>query len=347
MVQYQLKLRLTTKQESTLNEWLFILTSVWNWAVRKIELDAHDHIYHSPHSFQNLLAGHGPKLGIPSHTIQGMLSAAHGAWTRRFKRLSRRPRLKGRRNRLNSIPFPDPLRRPEGNRLSVCGLGSVRYHKMWIPDGQIKCGRIVKRPSGWYLCLLIDAEPRAIPHVADGQIGIDPGFASLLSFSTGEKIEHPRELEVLEKRLAQAHRGHDAKLAGRLQERIANQRRDRNHKLSRRLVAENALIVFSTDDYSAVARTFGKSVASAGHYQLRSLLTYKCRAGGRRYVEVAAKNSTRTCSSCRCLSGPTGLAGLSVRQWACVECGVSHDRDVNAAVNTLIAGAGTAHEGAA
>jgi transposase len=42
-----------------------------------------------------------------------------------------------------------------------------------------------------------------------------------------------------------------------------------------------------------------------------------------------------------------GLAGLSVRQWVCVECGTPHDRVANAAVNTLIAGAGMAHERAA
>ena len=40
------------------------------------------------------------------------------------------------------------------------------------------------------------------------------------------------------------------------------------------------------------------------------------------------------------LSGPTGYAGLAVRQWTCSACGAVHDRDVNAAINTLIAGVG-------
>jgi hypothetical protein len=31
----------------------------------------------------------------------------------------------------------------------------VRYHKQELPDGKIKYGRIVKRASGWYLCLFI------------------------------------------------------------------------------------------------------------------------------------------------------------------------------------------------
>ncbi|HXH11185.1 MAG TPA: zinc ribbon domain-containing protein [Alphaproteobacteria bacterium] len=59
---------------------------------------------------------------------------------------------------------------------------------------------------------------------------------------------------------------------------------------------------------------------------------------------MSPKFSTKTCSACRSLSGPTGYTGLSVRQWTCVVCGTTHDRDVNAAMNTLAAGVGTTHE---
>lgn len=327
-----------------LEQWLPILGSVWNFGLRKIELNARDKIYFSTHEFHNLLAGHGPKLGIPSHTLQGTLSTVYIAWQRYFKKLAKRPRLKGFRNKLNSIPFPDPFRAPVDNRIRVQGIGKVRFHKQDLPEGKIKCGRIVKRVSGWYLCLFIDAQPKAIPHVAHGQLGIDPGFNSLLTLSTGEKIDHPRELEKSARCLAQAQRGGRKKQAGRIQERIANQRKDRNHKLSRRLVAENAVIRFSADDHRVIASRFGKSVASSSHGQLRRMLSYKCTQSGRAYDEPVSRFSTKTCSACGSRCGPTGWAGLKVRQWMCVECGSSHDRDVNAAINTLRAGAGWALE---
>jgi len=73
MIQRQLKLRLTTAQTQQLDTWLWHLTGVWNWAVKKMEADAHDGIYYSQKAFHNLLADHGKKLGIPSHTLQGML----------------------------------------------------------------------------------------------------------------------------------------------------------------------------------------------------------------------------------------------------------------------------------
>ena len=79
------------------------------------------------------------------------------------------------------------------------------------------------------------------------------------------------------------------------------------------------------------------------HGGLRVMLASKCRQAGRAYLEVSNRNSTRACSSCGALTGPQGLRGLSVRVWACA-CGATHDRDVNAAVNTLKFGAALAHE---
>lgn len=343
MIQTQLKIRSNKKLEETCDQWLFHLASVYNFAVRKIELNAADKIYFNRNDFQNLLSGHGKKLDIPSHTLQGILSTVYDAWKRCFRKQGGKPRLKGMRNKLTSIPFPDPIKEPKGNRIGLPGIGSVRFHKQEIPVGEIKCGRLVKRASGWYLCLSIDAEPKLIERVGYGKIGIDPGFKILLATSDGEVIEHPRELEALAERLSQAQRGHNKKLASRIQEHIANKRKDRNHKLSHRLVSENVVIAWSKDNIKGVASKFGKSVASSAHAQLRSMLSYKSPKSGTEFIEVASKNSTRACSECGCLSGPIGFAGLSVRQWVC-SCGAKHDRDINAARNTLLAAAGYAVE---
>jgi putative transposase len=344
MIQAQLKLRLNTVQENHLAGWLWNLTGVWNWAVRKIELDAKNKVYYGAKDFQNLLANHSDRMEIPSHSLQGILSQAWIAWDRCFKKLAKRPHLKGQRNKLNSIPFPDPIKSPIGNHIKVPGLGAVRFHRQELPEGKIKCGRIIKRASGWYLCLFIAADREPIQRVVDGQIGIDPGFKNLLTMSDGEVVSHPRELEAIEHRLAQAQRGHNKVLAARLHEKRANQVKDRNHKLSLRLVQENAVIRFSKDNHKGVARKFGKSVSSSSHYQLRQMLAYKSRAGGTQYDEPDSKFSTMTCSDCGARTGPTGWSGLAVRQWRCSSCGAMHDRDVNAARNTLLSGLDIAHE---
>jgi len=125
-----------------------------------------------------------------------------------------------------------------------------------------------------------------------------------------------------------------------IQERISNRRKDRNHKLSSRLVSENTFIAFSKDPIKAIKRRFGKSVTSSGHNQLRLMISYKAsRTGDTIYVEPESRYSTQMCSNCGLLSGPTGLSALKVRQWRC-DCGSLHDRDINAALNTLHAALG-------
>lgn len=347
MIQRQLKLKLNKKQESMLNEWLWQCAGIFNWAVRKIEQDSKDGIYYTQQGFQNLLAEHARKIGMPSHTMQAMLLQAYVAWQRCFKKLAKKPRLKGMRNKLNSIPFPDPMKRPIQNKIKVPIIGGIRFHKQDIPDGKIKNGRIIKRASGWYLSIVIDAEPNIKNNFVssgDEWVGIDPGFKDLLSLSNGGKIESSKEYSAEEKRIGQAQRGWRKKLAALLQERVANRKKDRNHKISRMLVEKFEVIAFSKDNIKGIQKRFGKSVANSNHYQLRQMMSYKSSACGRQYIEVDSNFSTRACSACGCITGPTGLSGLSVRKWECVECGTHHDRDTNAAINTLIAAVGTTVE---
>jgi transposase len=343
MVQYQVKLKLNKTQEKQLNGWLWNLTGVWNWAVRTIELNAKDKIYFSLKDFQNLLANHSKTLGIPSHTLQGTLLTAYDAWSRCFKGLAKKPKLKGKRRPLNSISFPDPVK-VDGNEISVPNIGWVKFHKQWIPEGKIKCGRICKRASGWYMCLFVDANPKEITRIRDGKVGIDPGFENLLTFDDGEKIPHPKELRRSEKRLVQSQRGNRKKLTAHLHERIKNRRKDRNHKLSRKLVSKNNTICFLRDNHRVISKQFGKSVSDSAHGQLRKMLEYKCLIGGTKLIFPDNRNSTRTCSTCLSLTGPTGLTGLKVREWDCGVCGTHHDRDTNSARNALINGLGRSHE---
>jgi len=346
MINYTVKLMPTPRQERQLKRWLVNLTGVFNWAVRKIELDAADRRYYSLYDFKALLNGHGAKVGIPVQVLQEVAAGAYQAWRECFSGLKRKPRLKGRRRRLNWIVFRQgsqmTVRARHVDGLAVA-LGSMRFHRQEIPSGTLKRVRVIKRASGWYGVLTIDADPAAIPS-GSGSVGIDPGFSSLLTLSTGEKIDRATELSRSARRLAQAQRGCRHRLTARLQERVGWQRKDRNHKLSRRLVSENQLIAWSKDRHSGIAKKFGKSVQSSAHYQLREMLLYKSLIGGAQFLEVDARNSTRRCSACQALTGPTGWAGLKVRVWDCSACGAHHDRDINAAVNTLKLGQGICHE---
>ena len=57
---------------------------------------------------------------------------------------------------------------------------------------------------------------------------------------------------------------------------------------------------------------------------------------GRDFRVIDRWNPTsQTCSHCGCHGGKKEL---NIREWICLNCGTSHDRDVNAAVNILVAG---------
>ncbi|MEU7554909.1 zinc ribbon domain-containing protein [Streptomyces sp. NPDC044571] len=78
-------------------------------------------------------------------------------------------------------------------------------------------------------------------------------------------------------------------------------------------------------------RHLDAAFSDAGWGQLLRQLRYKCAWYGRTLVIVDRFfPSTRRCSACH-TKGPR--LDVSVREWACVECGAAHDRDTNAAVN--------------
>lgn len=337
MIVRTLKLRLTKKQEATLNQWLWNLTGLYNFAIKRIGNDARDKIYHSAFDCQNWVAGHSKRMEIPSHTLHGILLQAYMAWQRCFKKQAKRPRLKGRRNELNSIPFPDVLRKPRDKHIELPKLGKVRYYKQELPNASIKCGRILKKASGWYLCLWLDCDNVFPVSDTDKAVGIDPGFSTLLTLSDGVSYENPRELHKGSERLAQAQRGGHKHLAARLQERQANRRSDRNHKISRKLIENYKTICYSNDNFKGMARKFGKSVSEAGLNQLIRMIEYKGRIGGRKIIPVNSAYTTMTCGECGKPTGPTGLRGLAVRFWDC-PCGAHLDRDINAAKNVLKSG---------
>src|SRR5690606_19790527 len=121
---------------------------------------------------------------------------------------------------------------------------------------------------------------------------------------------------------------------------IVNAREHQLHEATTRIVRDNALIVVGNVNAARLAKTrMAKSVLDASWAIFRNQLRYKASRHGARYVEADERWTTVTCSSCAARSGPQGQKGLRVRQWVCSECGSIHDRDQNAALNILFAGA--------
>ncbi|MGO9946729.1 MAG: RNA-guided endonuclease InsQ/TnpB family protein [Steroidobacteraceae bacterium] len=139
--------------------------------------------------------------------------------------------------------------------------------------------------------------------------------------------------------MANAQRRGHKRQAKRLNRAAARRRNDALHKFSRMIINRYQFVFVGDVSSTKLARTrMAKSVLDAGWSMLKTQLLYKGQQAGRCVEIVNEKYTTRTCSSCGALTGPTGLDMLDVRTWMCSACGDTHDRDVNAARNIRYAG---------
>ena len=342
MIARHVKLKMNKKLKRQLESSLWHLTGCYNWVIKTVAARKLAGQPYSEFDILNLLSDHSKKCGIGSRAMGGAVHQAFGAWTKCWSKQNGNPHLKGARNKLNSIMFRGDCKLlPASNQIKLPNFGKVKFHPLTngFPQGKLAAQvTLTRKASGWYAVLLFDAPHQQVALTTDSKIGIDTGFKHLIVTSKGQKFEHPRELEASAKQLACVQRGQHKKQTARLQEKISNQRKDRNHKISHALVRDNKEIYITKDNLSGQSARFGKSIASSSIGQLRNFIHYKGSSCGRVVHFVDSKYSTMTCSGCGSLTGPTGLIKLNIRNWECEACGAEHDRDVNAAINTLKSG---------
>jgi putative transposase len=171
------------------------------------------------------------------------------------------------------------------------------------------------------------------------------GLYTLVALSTGELIENPRWLRssLAQLRILQRHASRQVKgsrrrkgtlrQVARLHEHIANQRRDLQHQLSRRLVQDYDLIGLEGMSLAFMNRNRHLSLSShdAGWGGLRLMLEYKAEEAGIPVMAVDPSFTSQKCSGCGRLVEKT----LAVRVHRCPSCRLVLDRDVNAARNIL------------
>jgi len=190
----------------------------------------------------------------------------------------------------------------------------------------------------WWLC--VPAQYTVEPSVAPREsVGVDLGLKDIAVTSEGERLECGQFYRGLEEKIAQAQRRGHRRRARRLCRKAARRRADALHKFSRGLVNQYQYIVVGDVSSQKLVKTrMAKSVLDAGWGMLKRMVQYKGEHAGRSVAVVSERSTTRTCSVCGSLTGPTGTDMLGVRRWNCPECGTGHDRDVNAARNILNAG---------
>ena len=254
-----------------------------------------------------------------------------------------------------------------GNKLRLPKLGLIKFKCGRKIEGKIKNATIRLSATGkFYAILLVDTEIQELPKTHNS-VGIDMGVSDLMITSEGVKYPTIRFDKILankkhywEKRLARrrlqaqkeiAWDKHNKMLVPRdfsdfknylkakhmvakYNEKIANQRNDYLHKLTKSLV--ETYDVIKIEDLKAKNllknHKLARAIANQSWRELRSQLEYKCDWYGKQLVIVNPYKTSQVCSEC---GYDDGKHTLDIREWTCPSCGTHHDRDINAAINIL------------
>ena len=201
----------------------------------------------------------------------------------------------------------------------------------------------------YFLSFVVEINPLPLPD--NGlSIGVDFGIIDFATLSSGEKIKAPKplkenlkKLKRLQKKLSKKEKGSKRrerarKTVARLHARIKDIRADFLHKLSTRLIRENQTIVLEDLNTKGLVknRKLSRSISDLGWRTFKDMLEAKSLMYGRELVVISRWEPTS--QRCSCCGQIGGKKELSVREWTCLFCGTTHDRDINAAINIKAAG---------
>jgi putative transposase len=277
---------------------------------------------------------------IGADTIQRVCTE-YALRRKQFKKVKLRWRVSsGSRRSSGWIPFKAASLRREGRYLRFCGK-TVRFFeaRRFADISKWGCGSFSQDAVGdWYLCLPVEVRDES-PAPSKVEVGIDLGLKDVAVTSDAERLSCGKFFRNLEERIGEAQRRGHKRQAKRLHRKAARCRLDALHQFTRRIVnTYQSIYVGDVSSLKLVKTRMAKSVLDSGWGLLKAQLQWKGRWAGRNVQIVNESHTSRTCSSCGARTGPKGVNGLRVRSWICVGCGVTHDRDVNAARCILAVG---------
>jgi putative transposase len=341
-----LRLKVRPSVKSWLDAAAVEVNQCWNWANATSAKAAQPFVgrgrWLSSYDLDRLSAGATEYFEhIGADTIQ-KVNAEFVTRRRQFHKVKLRWRAsRGSKRVLGWVPFKSASLRRRGKYLRFCGK-SIRVFeadrlkevKRWR-DGCFAQDAV----GDWWLCLPVGYGAVQGPAAPREAVGIDLGLKDTATTSDADRLQAGRYYRDLEPQIAQAQRRGHRRQAKRLHRRATRRRAHALHQFSRRIIDQYQFVYIGDVSAQKLTQTrMAKSVLDTGWSMLKTQLLYKSQAAGRCVAIVDERNTTRVCSSCEALTGPRGLDKLGVRSWECRECGVVHDRDVNAARNILKVG---------
>ena len=232
----------------------------------------------------------------------------------------------------------------EGKKIKLPRIGSIKMTEELRFTGQVLSATISRQGKHWFASIAVVCDTSVHERKNHGCVGVDVGIKTLATLSNGEQHvgpkAHTRLLKVLRKKsisLARKKKGSRNRTKAKselaqLHLRISSIRNDSLHKLTTELVNQYCCIGIEDLNVKGMAanRCLARSTMDQSFHEIRRQLTYKCELqGGKLVVVDRFYPSSKLCNQCGLKNN---MLTLKDRFWTC-ECGITHDRDVNAAIN--------------
>ena len=243
------------------------------------------------------------------------------------------------------------IRIEDFEHIKVPKLGTVKfrnYNNLDWSKIHIYNITIKKTPTNKYFASLCCELPE--PEYVEPKFeacGFDLGLKDFAIFDSGEVIENPKYYRKTEnkikktqrvlskcKKFSKNYKKVQIKLA-KLHEKIKNQRKDFQHKISRQIVNENQVIISEDLNVKGMLKNhkLAKSIQDASFSSFCNMITYKALEQHRQYVKI--ETFYPSSKLCHCCGFKYKGLKLEERFWTCPNCGTYLDRDENAAINIL------------
>ncbi len=280
-----------------------------------------------------------------SQSLQSVCLHLSRAFVNFFEKRAKYPRFKSRHGK-QSLIYPQNVKVSE-NKIYFPKLDWIDAVIHRPIKGAIKTVTITKNCGEQYYASVMfeDGKEKPKPSAEGKAIGIDLGLTHFCITSDSRKFDNPRwfkkhekNLKIKQQQLCRKQKGSNNRNKSRVKvakvhNKITRCREDFHHKLSRRIINENQVIVLENLAIKNMVKNhnLAKAISQVGWGQFCTMLKYKAEQEGKMYLEVDRFfPSSKTCHICL---NQVGSLPLDVRTWTCNSCNVTHDRDVNAAIS--------------
>lgn len=292
----------------------------------------------------------------PADCLQSALKDLDNAFNNFFRSIKSNggfgfPKFKSKYNNEKKFRVKQNIQLLE-KHIIIPKIGKIKCVVSKKINGKIINCTVIQKPSKkYFVSICYEVLEYVIPNKTKNDVGIDLGIKNFATLSNGNEYKNPKYFKKSEKKLSKLQKQLSRKNIGskryekarikvaKAQEKIANQRSDFLHKISTQIINDYDLIAIEDLSVSGMKknRNLSKSISDVGWRDFRNKLEYKADWYDKKVISVSKfYPSSQTCSNCGYINKKT--KDLSVRTWICPKCGVTHDRDINAAKNILAEG---------